>query len=91
MAVSAVKCGGQETKAKARAKAKGKAQGDEHADGWTWSGEHADAWWKTTDWQRGLGSGWWTTANCWTPWESEEPMGLKDAAARTLEGAQNKE
>ena len=49
-----------------RGEGKDKAQGDEHADGWTWSGERADAWWKTTDWQRGLGSGWWTTANYWT-------------------------
>ena len=34
--------------------------------------EQADGWWKTTDWQRRLGSRW-TTANDWTPWE--EPMG----------------
>ena len=53
----------------------GKAQGDEHADGWTWSGEQSDAWWKTTSWQTGPGSRWWTTANFWTPLESEEPMG----------------
>ena len=33
-----------------RGKGKGKVQGDEHADGWTWSGEQSDAWWKTTDW-----------------------------------------
>ena len=56
-----------------RGKDKGKAQGDEHADGWTWSGEQSDAWWKTTDWKTGPGSRWWTTANDWTPWE--EPMG----------------
>ena len=30
---------------------------------------------KKSDWQTGTGSGWWTTANDWTPWESEEPMG----------------
>ena len=53
----------------------GKVQGDEHADGWTWSGEQSDARWKTTGWQTGPGSRWWTTANFWTPLESEEPMG----------------
>ena len=53
-------------KSKSKSKGKGKfnhaessnwseasAQGDEHADGWTWSGEQADGWWKTTDWQTG--------------------------------------
>ena len=84
MAVTAVRCGSQETKerARTRAKAKGRgrgklntaessnlqegwsetgAQGDEHADGWTWSGEHVD--------------GWWMTANDQTPWDIEEPIG----------------
>ena len=51
------------------------AQADEHADGWTWSGEHVDGLWKTSDWQTGTGPGWRTTANDWTPWESEEPVG----------------
>ena len=51
------------------------AQGYEHADGRTWSDEHVDGLWKTSDWQTGAGSGWWTTANDWTPWESEEPTG----------------
>ena len=48
---------------------------DEHSDGKTWKDdEQADGWWKTTDWQTKPGSGWWTTANDWTPWESEETM-----------------
>ena len=51
------------------------APGDEHADGWTLSGEQVDGWWKTTDWQTGSGSGWWMTANDQTPWETEEPTG----------------
>ena len=62
-------------------KSKGKdkpsnAENSNWPKGWTEKGdEQADGWWKTTDWQRGTGSGWWTTANDWTPWESEEPMG----------------
>ena len=45
-------------------------------DGWTWKAdEQADGWWKTTDWQTKFGSGWWTTANDWTPEETEETMG----------------
>ena len=51
------------------------AKGHENADGWTWGEEHVDGLWKTSDWQKGTGSGWWTTANDWTSWESEEPMG----------------
>ena len=43
-----------------RGKGKGKVQGYEHADGWTWSGEQADGWWKATDWQS---SGQWMSAN----------------------------
>ena len=68
---------GKGKKSKSKSKGKGKLnnaessnwqkgwseKGDEHADGWTWSGEQADGWWKTTDWQTGTGSGWWTTAN----------------------------
>ena len=81
------------TKGKGRSETGG--QDYEHADGWTWSGEQSDAWWKTTDWQRGTGSGWWTTANDWTPWESEEPMGGIEfnsiERCCSLEGAQNKE
>ena len=51
-------------------------KGDEHSDGWTWKGEEqADGWWKMTDLQTIPGSGWWMTANDWTPWESEETMG----------------
>ena len=51
-------------------------KGDKHSDGWTWKGgEQADGWWKTTVCQIKPGSGWWTTANDWTPWESEETMG----------------
>ena len=58
-----------------RGKDKSKARGYEHADGWTWKGdEQSDGWWKTTDWQRGTGSEWWTTASDWTPWESEEAV-----------------
>ena len=55
-----------------RGKGKGRletAQSYEHADGWTWSDEHVDGLWKTSDWQTGTGSGWWTRANDWTPWE----------------------
>ena len=55
------------------------AQGDEHADGWTWSGEQADGWWNTTDWQTGSqtgsGSRWWMTANDQTLWYTEETTG----------------
>ena len=51
------------------------AQGDEHADGWTLSGEQVDGWWKTTDWQTGSGSGWWMTAKDQTCWDTEEPIG----------------
>ena len=65
------KSGGQEAKVGLETG----AQGCEHADGWTWSDEHVDGLWKASDWQTGAGSGWWTTANDWTPWESEEPMG----------------
>ena len=48
------------------------AQGYEHADGWTWSGEQADGWWKATDWQS---SGQWMSANDETAWNAEEPVG----------------
>ena len=65
------KSGGQE----AKVGQKQVARGDEHADGWTWSGEHVHGLWKTPDWQTGTGSGWWTTANDWTLWEPEEPVG----------------
>ena len=41
------------------------AQGDEHADGWTWSGEQAEQWWKATDDQNGSSSGQWMSANEW--------------------------
>ena len=33
------------------------AQGDEHAEGLTWSGEQAEGWWKATDDQNGSSSG----------------------------------
>ena len=46
------------------------AQGYEDVDGWIWSGEHVDGLWRKSDWQTGIGSGWWTTANDWTLWES---------------------
>ena len=51
------------------------AQGHEHANGWIWSDEHVDGLWKTLDCQTGTGSRWWTMANDWTPWETEEPTG----------------
>ena len=39
-------------------------QGDEHIDGCIWSGQQGDdGWWKTTDWLKKIGSGWWMTAN----------------------------
>ena len=39
-------------------------QGDEHVDGCIWSGQQGDdGWWKTTDWLKKIGSGWWMTAN----------------------------
>ena len=81
---------GKGKKSKGKGKGKGKpsnaensnwqkswtVKGDEHSDGWTWKGEEqADGWWKMTDWQTIPGSGWWTTVNDWTPWESEETMG----------------
>ena len=71
-----------------KSKGKGKAQGDEHADGWTWSGEHADAWWKTTDWQTGPGSRWWTTAK--TNGVKLRSTAWKDAGARTLLGVESR-
>ena len=55
-----------------RGKGKGKVQGYEHADGWTWSGEQAEGWWKATD---GQSSGQWMSANGETAWEPEEPIG----------------
>ena len=51
------------------------ARGYEHAHGWIWSCEQADGWWKTTAWQTGSASEWWMTANDWTSWETEEPIG----------------
>ena len=51
------------------------AQGDEHADGWTWSGEQAEGWWRTTDDQNGSSSGQWMSANDQTDWEPEGPVG----------------
>ena len=50
-------------------------KGAQQADGWWKDDEQADGWWNTTDWQTKPGSGWRTTANDWTPWESEETMG----------------
>ena len=51
------------------------AQGDEHAEGWTWSGEEAEGWWKATDDQNGSSSGQWMSANDQTAWEPEGPVG----------------
>ena len=51
------------------------AQGYEHADGWTWSDEQAEGWWKPTDDQNGSSSGQWMSANDQTAWEPEEPVG----------------
>ena len=51
------------------------AQGDEHAGGWTWSGEQAEGWWKAADDQNGSSSGQWMSANDQTAWESEGPVG----------------
>ena len=58
---------GKKGKSKGKSKGKGKlnsvenwqesAHGDEHADGWTRSGEQAEGWWRTTDDQNGSSSG----------------------------------
>ena len=44
------------------------AHGDEHVDGWTWSGEQAEGWWKGTDDPNGSSSGQWMSANDQTAW-----------------------
>ena len=66
---------GQETKGKSKGKSKGKgklnsienwqedAQGDEHADGWTWNDEQAEEWWKAAGDQNGSSSSQCTNAN----------------------------
>ena len=51
------------------------AQGDEHAEGWTWSGEQAEGWWKATDDQNGSSSGQVMSANDQTAWERERAVG----------------
>ena len=51
------------------------AQGDEHADGWTWSGEQAEGWWKATDDQKGSSAVQWMSANDQTAWEPEGLVG----------------
>ena len=51
------------------------AQGDEHAEGWTWSGEQAEGWWKATDDQNGSSSGQVMSANDQTAWEPERAVG----------------
>ena len=51
------------------------AQSDEHAEGWTWSGEQAEGWWNATDDQNGSSSGQWMSANDQTAWEPEGPVG----------------
>ena len=51
------------------------AQGDEHADGWTWNDEQAEEWWKATDDQNGSSSVQWTNAKNQTAWEPEGPVG----------------
>ena len=81
---------GKQGKGKGKSKGKGKlnsvenwqegwsetgAQGDEHAEGWTWSGEEAEGWWKATDDQNGSSSGQWMSANDQTAWEPEGPVG----------------
>ena len=69
---------------KGKSKGKGKKSNAENSN-WqkSWKGkgdEHSDGW-KTTDWQTKRGSKWWTTANDWTSWETEEPMGGIDITA----------
>ena len=81
---------GKKGKSKGKSKGKGKmnsvenwqegwsetgAQGDEHADGWTWSGEQAEGWWNAADDQNGSSSGQWMSANDQTAWEPEGPVG----------------
>ena len=73
-------------KGKSKGKGKGKlnnAESSNWQEGWLkgrsqssreQGEEHADAWWKTTDWQTGSGSGWWMTANDQTLGETEEPI-----------------
>ena len=51
------------------------AQGDEHAEGWTWTGEQAEGWWKATDDQNGSSSGQVMSANDQTAWEPERAVG----------------
>ena len=72
-------------KGKGKSKGKGKlnsvekwqegAQSDEHADGWTWSDEQAEEWWKATDDQNGSSSVQWMSANDQTAWEPEGLVG----------------
>ena len=51
------------------------AQGDEHADGWTWNDEQAEEWWKAAGDQNGSSSVQWTNANDQTAREPEGPIG----------------
>ena len=39
------------------------AQGDEHADGWTWNDEQAEEWWRAAGDHNGSSSVQWTNAN----------------------------
>ena len=76
---------GKKGKSKGKSKGKGKlnsienwqedAQGDEHADGWTWNDEQAEEWWKAAGDQNGSSSAQWTNANDQTAWEPEGPIG----------------
>ena len=76
---------GKKGKSKGKSKGKGKlnsienwqedAQGDEHADGWTWNDEQAEEWWKAAGDQNGSSSAQWTNANDQTAWEPERPIG----------------
>ena len=73
---------GKKGKSKGKSKGKGKlnsvenwqegAQGDEHADGWTWSDEQAEEWWNPTDDQNGSSSAQWMNANEQIAWEPEK-------------------
>ena len=75
---------GKKGKSKGKNKSKGKlnsvqkrqegAQGDEHADGWTWNDEQAEEWWNPTGDQNGSSSVQWTNANDQTAWEPEGPI-----------------
>ena len=72
-----------------RGKGKGKARGYEHADGWTWSEVHVDGLWKTSDWEKGTGSGWCTTATDWTPWNHKKQWA--ELSSTALKNAEKRE